>query len=883
MSGEEQPFWAPIARIFDFTLKFEETILQILPSRVVIAILPAAMFYYWRQPVYVRGSPLLWAKVSVSTALVVVEAISLALRTMPTDTRTDTSIPAASLELIAALAIATIIYTEHRHAVRTSALLGLSLFVGILIDVVKTRSFFLRPGLAALGVLSAASGSLRLCLFILEEVSRRALVADDAIRASLSTEATSGFMTRLLFLFLTPMLSAGFNQKLCPEHLTQLGLDFSSQHMHQRFKKHWKCGTQNELNRRLMRACWSAWKYQILQIIAVRLLASCFSFAQPFVIQDIIEAVDLQEPAKIAQRPGLACAVVIVFGGSGLAKTSATHLANRLITQIRGALIGSLYEKTHSLTEEEAKKSAVLTLMSTDIDAIVNGLPQCIEIPITVAETCLGIYFLSFFIGYSCVVVLFPVLFTTITSYVLGKWIGPAFADWNQSIETRVAKTSRILGQLPGIKMLGLGPIVNIFLQHLRIQEVEVSKKYRTLVSLSVLLVQFADLMSPVIVVAGGFFWHGFDHEMTASKVFPTIAMVVLVQGPLACVLEAYPRAMSMMVCFGRLETFLRLPERCDSRIKWDPSAPPDLYEPIPTHPGSTVMRPRPPPANPTGVVQFVDAMFGPRNMENPLLQDVSFSLGRASVTSVVGRTGSGKSTLLGGVMGETRNWGGYIYVEDGARIAYCGPNVWLRDTTIRDNILNFLPYNPVRYDLAIRSCQLEEDLSRLPGSDLYVVGTNGVNLSGGQRQRIGIARAVFAQAPVTVLDDVFSSLDRINAVSIMYTLCGENGVLRQAGSTVLLASHLPESFRVSDQLAIIDDEGTVTFDNMNSMDPSKELKISALLDPTKACVAPEIKDKQQALLHRALEYEYSETDDTPGKQARVGDPTGRLAVSRQN
>ncbi|OAQ95889.1 hypothetical protein LLEC1_01632 [Akanthomyces lecanii] len=820
---EDQPFWAPITGIFDFTLKFEESILQILPSSLVIAMLPVAMFHYWKQPPSSLDQigeqrctlptmifPLTRLQI-VSIALVVIEATSLSLRATCTEGCTDTSVPAASMELIAALTIGSIIYIEHRRAIRTSALLGISLLVGILIDIVKSRSFFLRHGLAALGALAVASG---------------------------------------------------FNQKLGPKHLTKLGLDFSSQHMHEKLKINWMRAKNSDSRPGLILACWSAWRYQILQVLAARLLASCFILAQPFVIQAIIEAVDLHAPAKIAQSPGLLCATILVFGGATVTKTAAIHLANRLITQIRGALIGNLFEKNHLLSEEEAKKSAALTLMSTDIDAIANGLPQCIEIPVFMAETGLGIYFLSFFIGYACVVILLPVLFTTIASYVLGKWIGPAFSNWNQSIETRVAKTSNILGQLPGIKMLGLGPTISIYLQRLRVKEVEVSKDYRILVSLSVLLVQFADLMSPIIVVVSGFLWHGFDHELTASKVFPTLAIVGLVQGPLARILEAYPMLMSMVVCFARLQAFLNLEERFDSRIKCDSSAPPEFDEPLPTNVESIIMRPLPPPPNPTGVVQFVDATFGPRNMESPLLQGVSFSLGQASVTSVVGRTGSGKSTLLRGVLGETRNWGGYIYVEDGAKIAYCGPDVWLRDVSIRDNILNFLPYDSARFSLAIECCQLEQDLSRLPGGDQYVVGTNGANLSGGQRQRIGIARTVFAQATVTVLDDIFSSLDRTTAVSVLHALCGENGVLRKSSSTVLLASHMPECLRVSDQVAIIDEQGNVTLDQEEFLKPDNELQIGALLDPAKACVAPEVEDKQQAVLRRAMEYESPEADD---------------------
>lgn len=176
---------------------------------------------------------------AISAALVSAEAAALVLRTLPTASRTETSIPAASVELVAAVTIGAIIFTEHRHAIRTSALLALYLLLGLVIDVVKSRFYFLRPGNAALGALAVATGALRLFLLVLEEKSRRAHLLDGDMRSNASPESTSGFLNRTLFLFLTPMLVAGYQKELLPQHLLNLRLDFSSKLMYETLGKHW--------------------------------------------------------------------------------------------------------------------------------------------------------------------------------------------------------------------------------------------------------------------------------------------------------------------------------------------------------------------------------------------------------------------------------------------------------------------------------------------------------------------------------------------------------------------------------------------------------------------------------------------------------------------
>lgn len=93
------------------------------------------------------------------------------------------------------------------------------------------------------------------------------------------------------------------------------------------------------------------------------------------------------------------------------------------------------------------------------------------------------------------------------------------------------------------------------------------------------------------------------------------------------------------------------------------------------------------------------------------------------------------------------------------------------------------------------------------------MVGMNGSGLTNGQRQRIGIARAAYSQHSIVLLDDVLRSLDSETTICISYQLCGRNGILRQAGCTLLIVASLPQCSQVVDQLLFLEGLGKLTLD----------------------------------------------------------------------
>uniref|UniRef100_A0A3Q2ZQQ9 Cystic fibrosis transmembrane conductance regulator n=1 Tax=Kryptolebias marmoratus TaxID=37003 RepID=A0A3Q2ZQQ9_KRYMA len=141
-----------------------------------------------------------------------------------------------------------------------------------------------------------------------------------------------------------------------------------------------------------------------------------------------------------------------------------------------------------------------------------------------------------------------------------------------------------------------------------------------------------------------------------------------------------------------------------------------------------------------------------------PVLRNISLCLEKGTMLAVAGSTGSGKSSLLMMILGELVPSEGKV--RHSGRISYSSQTSWVMPGTIRDNILFGLTYDEYRYTSIIKACQLEEDFALLPEKDKTPLLEEGVTLSGGQRARICLARAVYKDADLYLLDAPFTHLD---------------------------------------------------------------------------------------------------------------------------
>lgn len=146
--------------------------------------------------------------------------------------------------------------------------------------------------------------------------------------------------------------------------------------------------------------------------------------------------------------------------------------------------------------------------------------------------------------------------------------------------------------------------------------------------------------------------------------------------------------------------------------------------------------------------------------------------IGRNELVAVIGKVGCGKSSLLSALAGDMRRTDGSVVL--GASRAYVPQTPWIRNATLKDNVVFGREYNKRWYNQVIEACALRADIDMLPAGDLTEIGEKGITVSGGQKQRLNLARAVYFDADLVLLDDPLSAVDAHVGKHIMdNAICG--------------------------------------------------------------------------------------------------------------
>ncbi|XP_056140090.1 multidrug resistance-associated protein 5 isoform X2 [Lampris incognitus] len=139
-------------------------------------------------------------------------------------------------------------------------------------------------------------------------------------------------------------------------------------------------------------------------------------------------------------------------------------------------------------------------------------------------------------------------------------------------------------------------------------------------------------------------------------------------------------------------------------------------------------------------------------------LHCINLTIQQGKLVGVCGSVGSGKTSLISAILGQMTLLEGRVAVR--GDFAYVSQQPWILNATLRDNILFGKEYQEDRYKCVVSACCLRPDLALLPDSDLTEIGERGANLSGGQRQRVSLARALYSDRDIYILDDPLSALD---------------------------------------------------------------------------------------------------------------------------
>ncbi|XP_066999039.2 ATP-binding cassette sub-family C member 4 [Anabrus simplex] len=185
-------------------------------------------------------------------------------------------------------------------------------------------------------------------------------------------------------------------------------------------------------------------------------------------------------------------------------------------------------------------------------------------------------------------------------------------------------------------------------------------------------------------------------------------------------------------------------------------------------------------------------------------LKDINIVIEPRTVCAIVGPVGSGKSSLLNVILGELPLSSG-VFSTNG-KISYASQEPWIFVGTVRQNILFGQRYDPVRYREVVKVCALEKDFHMFPQGDQTPIGARGINLSGGQRARLNLARAMYREADIYLLDDPLSAVDA-HVGKRMFEYCIKRFLKEK---TCILVTHQLQYLQEADHLIIIQEGGIV-------------------------------------------------------------------------
>ncbi|CAL1548851.1 unnamed protein product [Lymnaea stagnalis] len=171
---------------------------------------------------------------------------------------------------------------------------------------------------------------------------------------------------------------------------------------------------------------------------------------------------------------------------------------------------------------------------------------------------------------------------------------------------------------------------------------------------------------------------------------------------------------------------------------------------------------------------------------EIPTLRNINLEVKQGSLVAIVGSVGCGKSSLLSAILGEMEKLKGSVIIKNS--IAYVPQEAWIQNATLRNNILFGVEFNQEMYNKTIEACALTADLEILLSGDSTEIGEKGINISGGQKQRVSLARAVYSNNDIYLLDDPLSAVDSHVGKHIFQKVIGQNGVLKD--KTRILVTH---------------------------------------------------------------------------------------------
>ncbi|KAF7669999.1 hypothetical protein LDENG_00090130 [Lucifuga dentata] len=621
--------------------------------------------------------------------------------------------------------------------------------------------------------------------------------------------ATASCLSKLFFWWLNPLFNTGCKRRLEEDDMFEVLPEDKSERLGQELQRYWDCEVQKcatelrtpSLSKAIIKCYWKP--YTVLGIFT--LVEEVIKLIQPVILGKLIQYFENYNPEdKNALNETFVYAAVLSVCTIGLAVLHHLYFyhVQRSGMKIRVAMCHMIYRKALCLSSAAMGKTTtgqIVNLLSNDVNRFddVTIFLHFLWVGPLQAAAVVGLLWAE--IGPSCLAGMVVLMFLMPTQTMFGSLFSKFRSKTAVLTDKRIRTMNEVVSGMRIIKMYAWEKPFAALVSEVRSKEISMIMKSSYLRGLNMASFFCA---SKIIVFVTFTLYVLLGNTISASRVFVTVSLYTAVR---LTVTLFFPTAIEKLyearVSIRRIQEFLMLDEITKSSSIMPQEEKKDVS------------------------VEIQDLIcYWDKSLDAPSLQNISLSLRSNQLLAVIGPVGAGKSSLLSSILGELPYEKGVLKVR--GQLTYASQQPWVFPGTIRSNILFGKEMKPQKYENVLRACALKRDLELLPDGDLTLIGDRGATLSGGQKARVNLARAVYQDADIYLLDDPLSAVDaEVGRHLFEKCICG---LLRNKPR--ILVTHQLQYLKAANQIVVLKEghmvaQGTYTELQRSGVDFTSLLK----------------------------------------------------------